>query len=68
MLEGIAILVIIVGIIIVTLLVAPSNRNRGVNDPVRTQRAAETAEANMDRLRDQISERERKRHTPSGRY
>ncbi|MFW9920567.1 MAG: hypothetical protein ACFFED_13270 [Candidatus Thorarchaeota archaeon] len=68
MFEGIVVVAIIAGIIITALLVAPNTRNRGVNDPARVQRAAESAERDMDRLRDRISERERKRHPPSGRY
>ncbi len=68
MFEGVIIVAAIVGIIVAVLLLAPDTRNRGVRDPNRVRHAAESAETDMDHLRDRISERERKRHPPSGRY
>ena len=51
----------IVGFIGAILLLSPKTRSRGSSDYVRTQRTGEKAERKMDRERDFVRERERRR-------
>ena len=67
MIEILLIIAIAVGLLGACIYLIPNTRSRGVRDISRTRRAADAAERDMDRLRDQVSDRERRRRQGPGR-